>query len=72
MLFRRIFISNNNNNMKTIKNIKKGNISTSLIQIGKNSWRVSQSYLGNTPKQLNVDYFLTLERAEREFNTLTK
>lgn len=58
--------------MKTIKNIKKGNISTSLIQIGKNSWRVSQSYLGNTPKQLNVDYFLTLERAEKEFNTLTK
>ena len=58
--------------MKTLNNIKKENISTTLSQIGPNSWRVSQTYLGNTLKQLGINYFSTLEKAENKFNSLTK
>lgn len=58
--------------MKKLNSHIKGNISTALYQIGPNSWRVSQSYLGDTPKQLSVDYLLTLERAQQEFDKLTK
>lgn len=54
--------------MKLNSNIN-GNITTELIQVGDNSWKVTQSIVG---KQIFRDYFLTLERAEKEFNKLTK
>ena len=58
--------------MKTIKNIKNGNISTTLAQLGANSFRVSQAYLGNTPAQLGMTFYKNIDDATTNFNNLTK
>ena len=58
--------------MKTIKNIKKGNISTTLTQIGASSFRVSQAYLGDTPSQLGMTFYKNIDDANYSFKLLTK
>ena len=58
--------------MKTIKTLTKGNISTTLSQLGENSWRVSQSYLGDTPAQLSMTFYKNIDDANYSFKLLTK
>ena len=58
--------------MKTLKSNRTGNISTALIQLGADSFRVSQSYLGNTPAQLGMRFFENIDDATTNFNNLTK
>jgi len=58
--------------MKTIKKEIKGNISTTLTQLGANSFRVSQAYLGDTPAQLGMTFFKNIDDANSSYNLLTK
>ena len=58
--------------MTTIKNNRTGNISTTLSQLGENSWRVSQSYLGDTPTQLSMTFYKNIDDANYSFKLLTK
>ena len=58
--------------MKTLKSNTTGNISTALTQLGANSFRVSQAYLGNTPAQLGMTFFKNIDDATTNFNNLTK
>ncbi len=58
--------------MKTIKTLTKGNISTTLTQLGANSFRVSQAYLGDTPAQLGMTFFKNIDDATTNFNNLNK
>ena len=58
--------------MKTLKSNTAGNISTALTQLGANSFRVSQSYLGSTSTQLGMSFFDNIDDATTNFNNLTK
>ena len=58
--------------MKTLKDNKKGNISTTLSQLGENSYRVSQCYLGDTPRQLSMTFYKNIDDANYSFKLLTK
>ena len=58
--------------MKTIKTETKGNISTTLSKLGKNSFRVSQSYLGNTPSQLGMTFYKNIDDAKYSYKLLIK
>jgi len=55
--------------MKTLKSNTKGNVSTVLIQLGANSFRVSQAYLGNTPAQLGMTFFKNIDDATTNYNS---
>ena len=58
--------------MTTIKTERKGNISTTLTQLGANSFRVSQAYLGDTPTQLGMTFYKNIDDANYSFKLLTK
>ena len=58
--------------MKIIKTLKKGNISTTLSQLGENSYRVSQAYLGNTPTQLSMTFYKNIDDAKYSYKLLIK
>lgn len=58
--------------MKIIKTLKKGNISTTLYQLGENSYRVSQTYLGNTPAQLSMTFYKNIDDAKYSYKLLIK
>ena len=58
--------------MKTIKTLRTGNILTTLTQLAKNSFRVSQAYLGDTPHQLSMTFYKNIENANLSFKLLTK
>lgn len=58
--------------MKNLKTLVKGNIGTELSQLGLNSFRVSQCYLGSTPSQLGITFYKNLTDANNSFNNLTK
>ena len=58
--------------MKSIKTERKGNISTTLTQIGANSFRVSQASLADTPAQLGMTFYKKIDDANYSFKLLTK
>ena len=58
--------------MITIRTERKGNISTALYQLGADSFRVSQAYLGDTPAQLGMTFFKNMDEANKYYSSLTK
>ena len=58
--------------MKTLNNVKKGNVSTSLTQLGENSFMITEVYLGNTVKEIGRRFYTSLTDATLSFDLAVK
>ena len=58
--------------MTTIARNEVNETVTKITQLGTNSYRVSQVYLGDTPMQLGMNHFNNIQDAQASYNFLTK